>query len=742
MRLALVILALAQLGGKPQPLTTLYHTEFAWAVGQSVADIAEMAAAAHRQAVAPVAAPAGVLPWTPEALVELARTQFGQVPASSPGRPQPANQYPALAHLTAEAVARASETVSASLRQNMRSSPTHESAALVLSAFGLREAARDMSDIRWTLNRMTAHLAVAEALRVPGAGPSTDGQLARVAFLALANRSASGLAALEAIADRPADAPLAAWKRALRLRLTGDWRITTVSALAYRVEKLEYFRARRQTLRTVRAGEELTSIKEPVAADVARIVQHFSYGVEDGGDIVAQALGAELLELSAVYRLVERRELPVTLPPAIVNLRAGRLMSDGGPRVVPWGAWAEFAQRHIGMHVVEMNHFYRHLYGSPERADEIKTRFDLMFRAWTMFPVASAQWTKGPRGAEADLRHINQAIDVAYRSPELVNYGSWSWLAFGAAYEVVARGMPDRAAWFVTPPSAAVPYDAGIRARDVLTSIPLPAVEALIAEASSDVSLHARALAPRPNGQALAARIRQWFEARAGFDLYAIDAAVAWSPTLAEDITWRQRGCALSVSQCLSLAWLHAYARDEARAVEEYERAFRSPALDAVSMSNFSAWLVSYYERSNQLERAYDLATRSAAVGSARGMTTLARLHERRGRLDEAETLYRRIAERYVQSSEELAGFLYRQAIVAGKAAYLDRWRALERQLFPAGLRRLPDLMRDKPATGVFVYEDSSWSRRVRLQAGDIIVGVDGWLVENKDQYDAVIAFS
>ena len=47
--------------------------------------------------------------------------------------------------------------------------------------------------------------------------------------------------------------------------------------------------------------------------------------------------------------------------------------------------------------------------------------------------------------------------------------------------------------------------------------------------------------------------------------------------------------------------------------------------------------------------------------------------------------------------------------------------------------------MTQKPENGVFVEEDSDSSRRVRLQAGDIIVGVDGWKVENKEQYDAVI---
>lgn len=159
-------------------------------------------------------------------------------------------------------------------------------------------------------------------------------------------------------------------------------------------------------------------------------------------------------------------------------------------------------------------------------------------------------------------------------------------------------------------------------------------------------------------------------------------------------------------------------------------------------MSNDSAWLVSYYERHNQLQRAYDLAQQSAETGSARGLNTLAQLYERRSRLDEAELLYQQIAKRYPHLPTYLAGFLYRQAVVANRPAYLDRWRAVEQLVFPGGLKKIPDAMPDQPAKGVFVYNDSAMSRRVRLQAGDIIVGVDGWVVDSKQQYDAVLKFN
>lgn len=736
----LIVVTLAQiLGGKPQPLTTPYQTEHAWAIGETSADIVEMAAAARKTAAVKIDPPAGMSPWNPDGFVAFAKQQFGS--AAATGSAAAPDQYPSLAQLTAGAVATSSETVSNALRQNMRDARAHESAALVVAAFGLREAADDLSDVRWTLNRTAAHLAVADALRPANTQASIDGQLARVILLALANRTETASSVLASIEERPGDQRLAAWKRALRLRLTHDWRTVNASSLAYRIEKLEYFRARRKTINTVRAGEELTALKEPTAIDFARIVMSHPYGVEDGQQFVSSALGAELLEMSEVYRLVQRKEMPASVPAAIVNARAGRLMGEGGPQVLPWGAWAEFYQRHFGMFVGKIDNFQRRMLGSEELADHTKSQMDALFGEWTLFPVASSNRTKG-RGLEADHRFLNQAIDLAYRAPELVNYDYWRFLSSAVPYEVVKRGMPQRGSWFAAPPSAAVPYEAGLRARETVPQMQQAALEALVAEASSDRNLHTRSLYPRPNNQALATRVVAWFKERAAFDLFSINAVVLWSRTLEEDIDWRSRGCALSVEQCLDLAWLYVLAGDEAKAVTEYERAFKSPALDAVRMSNSSNWLVRYYERNNQMQRAYDLAQRSADVGSARGITTLGRLYERRGRIDEAEQLYLRMSFRYKRSSNELAGFYYRQFVVGGKAAYEARWRLVEKELFPNGLRKVPEKMPEQPAKAVYVYEDSATSRRVRLQAGDLIVGVDGWLIEDKEQYETVIAFS
>ncbi len=82
--------------------------------------------------------------------------------------------------MTPARIVRAGQSVSETLSKDMRDARAHEGAALVLGAFALRESAGFFSDVRWTLNRMTAHLAMAAALRGADEPASIDGALAEV----------------------------------------------------------------------------------------------------------------------------------------------------------------------------------------------------------------------------------------------------------------------------------------------------------------------------------------------------------------------------------------------------------------------------------------------------------------------------------------------------------------------------------------------------------------------------------
>ena len=63
---------------------------------------------------------------------------------------------------------------------------------------------------------------------------------------------------------------------------------------------------------------------------------------------------------------MHQRQLPKSLPADIVNARAGRLLTGGDPQVLPWGAWAEFGNRHIGMWIGKVDYHYRHMHGAAD----------------------------------------------------------------------------------------------------------------------------------------------------------------------------------------------------------------------------------------------------------------------------------------------------------------------------------------------------------------------------------------
>jgi len=732
---ALPLTAAAQiLGAPPAPIEAPYQTEQAWALREIAGDINDIARYRGRTAPPPAALD-GILPWHPEQLSAYASAQLGG--GSKPSASEPPDQYDKLLDLSVDSILKANLVVSAALKRDIRNARAHEAAALLLGAFGLRESAGGLSDTRWALNRMTAHLAVALALR-NGQPMSIDGRLAHATLLLLTNRQRTAIAALDAL-DAKTTAALA-WQRALRMRVTEDWRPLALPAAATRLEKLAYFRARRHTVRAIRGGQELTDMKEPPAVDFARILQSRSFGVEDGQDFVTDALAAEVGELAYIYQQIHQRDLPKELPANILNARGGRLLGGGEPQVISWGAWAEFGQRHLGQSISKVDHLYRHLLGRPERADELKQALDAWLSHLTLYPVASVATTKGRKGTEADLRYINQAVDVAVRSPELVTLNYWEFIQRGVRYEPVKRGIPVMHRWFM-PLSADLPYDAPLRTEVLIAYLTPPAIDALMEEAPYDISMLSRIAQRFGRLRPVGLKIRALVDPRIDFDMWVIDWAINTARDWDDRLALRRKACALAIGQCLLLA-ADLTDVNEAAAVAEYERVFRDPAFDQVSMSNASGWLVEYYERSGDLVKAMDLAQRSAAIYSAAGLSTLAHLLERRSRLDEADEVFSAITKRYPDHKAPLAGFLYRQAVIATKGAYAARWKAIEKEVFPNGLQAMATAMTEQPQKGVFVEEDSAWSRRVRLQAGDIIVGVNGWKVESREQYDAAIALT
>ncbi|HEX7795807.1 MAG TPA: hypothetical protein VF456_15700, partial [Vicinamibacterales bacterium] len=417
-----------RLGAKTATLAPPFTTEEAWIVDEIVRDITEMSAYPKASPVVTIkeVRPGGGIyrvtagdaassdvdlreaVWSPTAFAVLAHDMFGDRTSPGPAPSDASPVYRSLIDLTPATLVAADAATAKRLVANMRDVAAHEAAALTLAGFGLRESAGRMSDARWAMNRMTAHLAIAAALRGNGM-PGVDARLAEATLDTLTDRQTSAIAILDSLSANKGDRAISAWTRALRMRITDDWRLLRDPESATRLEQREFFRARRATTRLSQGTVLLKQMGAAPEADWVRIINSYTVAVNDGG-LVRDALAMEQAEYEDVFKRLHGQPIGANAMKAL-NMPASRCVSADGVHVLPWGAWAEFAERHLSLVISRYESFLRHSIGANDEADTQKLVLKRQLGDLWIFPASTIWWTKGVNGTEADLRYINEAID-------------------------------------------------------------------------------------------------------------------------------------------------------------------------------------------------------------------------------------------------------------------------------------------------------------------------------------------
>jgi len=423
---------------------------------------------------------------------------------------------------------------------------------------------------------------------------------------------------------------------------------------------------------------------------------------------------------------------------AVLNMPATRCVSMGEVHVLPWGAWAEFAQRHISAVISRYDSYLRHTLGVGDEADTQKLTLRRELGDLWIFPASTLWWTKGPRGLEADFRYIDEMVDEVLAHPHRMTAMAWSFLETGTKFERVRRGMPPPGAWFATP-APRMAYQAGARVKDSGRTFSVDNMAAMLVEAPYDYLLASAYLTSKYGQKTPFVELERLAGARLQYDLRPVTLAVDILKDDDRKVPLLESSCGMAPTSCATLgAELAKRGRDD-EAARAYERAFEDPALDEVAMATWSGWLVRYYHAHNRLGLALQLAERSANTGAFVGEVTAAHLYEQLGRNADAEQVYRQVTGRYGDASE-LIGFYHRAVEIRKESDYEQAWHLALERVFPGGLIDTPFSV-EKPARGVYVESDSDAARKIGLRAGDIIIGVDGWHVENVAQYRTVRAF-
>ncbi len=688
--------------------------------------------------------------WDPKmyrAVVAMLFDSLNVDPARQPPEDSSHRMLRGLSDGTPGVVERENGTISAELRSNFLSPGRHEQAALVLAAFTLREYSGKFFEIRSELCRMTAHLAFAQALR-RGATASPEGQLASATLAALYDDQRSALQQLEGL---PAGDPaIEAWVRALRIRITGDYRLLAGAEVPTFMERREAFAAQLRAVNPAAVNGMLAETDEfREHSDWARILNARGAGVEIGHEILRRSLGDEISEARQVYLLATGEELREDAFVEKLNVEPEPCVTgqSGGPpvvRVIGWGHWAAFLQRHL-CHAIQSDFkFLQTMWGVPEQARNYRDAVDRRFSQLRLYPFVRRQnATEGPYYRQAQ----DAEMAVIHHRPHLVPVEVWNEICDKVPCADVYFPPPHPYVneWHRFNPPPGTAYDLEPRMRHPsLTNRPdcVALLAGLHEMAPYDATVthfylwqHVGAQRwTQPTGPAM----EKGYGPVLDFDSNVIAAiADAYKTEPERYAQWMGRAAHIDPLWNYPLAEFYVAAGRDADAARAYEKiVFSDP--DAVRMSIHCGWLVKYYERNGSHAEATSLARNAAEVYSSSGLQSLASLLEMRGDFAGAIEYYRKVYERY-NSPGSLVACLLRYQRATGRSVEDPVLRRLVLRILPKGLEKINDEKLERPPRlGVVLQQESPETRKAGLKRTDVIVGGRGYKVYGSASYEAV----
>ncbi len=666
--------------------------------------------------------------WAPASYAPLATALAGKgIPCESSDAPLAS----ALLQPTREIIQRENARVSARLRANMRCADAHAEAALLVGTLALREAATVFSDPRRLISRMTAHLALADALGV--AADNETRRLSETVLYTLVGRQRTALDRLSELDSTGSSAVLHAWGRALRLRNTGDWRLVSNPNRASLLEQIELVRAAQYSLGDPRTLDFIDAIHNRAeTADWARIVMQESHGVEASHRFAAEAIAMELTEA-----INARKTYAGTVPDSAealvsalkVEPSQGPVASDGSVWVIDWSMWAAVAERHLMSTINARDTDLTYTLGVPDEARTFREQVAQTFSGLRLYPFLAIHLAPTKQDARPGM---SGSLSLLQTHPELVSHWMWKTVLMKETWAGLPTRIPRLESMFTPPFPAGTVFEPNTRPWDAARAPQINAADIpkLRQAAPYSRSLPYLSIGPKYE-EASAAVLQKEFGEMAEFNLsFAVRIANALKDDPDEYLAAMRRVVAMSPEHLRDVAEYHVEhdRLDDAR--QTFERWFATSRQE-VAVANNAEWMVRDYFMRGQLAKANELADRAAHTYSPSGLLTRARLYDWTGNFKSAEEYYRREHERY-DDPAALVGFLLRQH---REGIDVD---ALKWKVFPGGVVSVAvPMLRDAPLSGVEVVAVEKIGEKRGIHPNDIVVAVDGVRVNNLAQYYA-----
>jgi hypothetical protein len=624
----------------------------------------------------------------------------------------------------------------------------HEQAALLIGTLALREAAGGFTDPRQQLCRMSAHMALARALRQGARSPVAD--YADALLLTLVKRQREALHLLDRIDGA---GPASRWLpllRALRIRNTRDWRILSSPTKATLIERLEHYRALNHSLGSAHAMAFLEAFEVEPVGDWARIALEVGGSVEQWQVFAGHAVATETVEAAEVWELLYGKPAAGDAWATALNARPQRLIVEDNDRVTPrvlgWGMWARFFQRNVCFSAQASVYSLAVTMGVDDEAAVRRRELESRLLRLEFWPAVTLKWTMDGRllrtapgrdTAAAIAEACRRGLSLVQSDPEDLPLQLWQDLNNGCS-PIRDRSLPAR--WLVrlAPAGTALTQFERSAALVSLAGPPAGSLDELQALAPFDPLI--LGMLPQLAEDASEADLRARYGSLVEYDLGAMEAlAIAHKGDLKAFRTLYDKVVAIEPARSLHLAsWLADMDLDDAAAAA-YQLAVEK-ARDRVAVSHHVLWLVGYYCDRSQIERARAVADLAADVYSSTGIRTKAYFLERIGRYAEAEEWYRKIVERYGETSRApLDEFYIRYEHRVADGRFAREAKAALARVFPAGLERVTvGELKAAPVDGVRISGRSQASTRFGLVKDDVVVALEGYRVRTHAQYDVL----
>jgi tetratricopeptide (TPR) repeat protein len=675
--------------------------------------------------------------WSP-AIYEQFVAKFGaHVGWARPASVQP-SAVPALAErlldFTPVVLETENQRLSKLLTENFGNPDLHEQAALLLGTMALREFSRDFYDIRSILCRITSHLAFANLIRGQ-VRHSQDGLIADAVLYVLMNNQSAALKKTKAI-DQATDAA-SAWCRALRARITCDYRELDKQTQRTGIEKVMHFYAVAEAIGADAARKKLDGATFGSAADFSRIAHGPSASVGFGHELLKVALPLELAEAAAVYKTFHGTELKAEKLVAALNHLPQRSISKDGIRIIDWGTWALFLQRHLCMSIVSNFDFIDKDWAVPEHAKKFSAQSKSVFGSLKFYPFVG-------RGTCTDEQSYRSSVDAGSRitieTPHLVGPAVFNRLFQKSlvAPLYLPNSNPHVNEWHKHNPPPGTAYN------------PVPRMHQPSLTGRKDMpqlmdKLHQ--LAPydaRLTDHLIRIKYHNSLTYEQANELYAplLDYSSHSLYSVARRAAYRQNDCEALLTRAVAMdtsfyATLgeHYLCYDQHdKAIKAFEKMVELDS-DTVAGVDNAPWMVRYFFDHGMKDKAAAIADLGAEVYSYSGLRAKVLYLELSGKYDEALAWCKKIEERY-SAKNEVAAFYARYKAATGSSKYDTIAAQSLKTLFPMGIERVTlNHFKAKPTRGVLINENSVLSRKAGLAKGDIIVALYGIRVHNFAQY-------